>query len=90
MAKRISHKNVGEIFKVRFTGETTDKECFEEHMLIGYHSPTGDRKDDTADFREVLDCENLQVKLAALPWTAYRSNGRWVYGSSADVLVVVD
>lgn len=85
MAKRISHKNVGEVFEVRFTGDGFT----EKHMLVGYHSPTADRNDDTADFREVLEDENFQTKLSETLWTAYRFNGRWCYGTSADILVVL-
>ncbi len=84
MAKRISHKNVGEAFELRFTsdGSTT------KHMLVGYHSPTGDRKDDTADFREVISQEVYSIELGSM-WSAYRFNGRWCYGTSADILVVI-
>lgn len=86
MAKRISHKNVGEIFEVRFTGETPVDT--EKHMLVGYHSPTEDKAQDTADFREVKEDTGMELKLGDM-WTAYRFHGRWCYGTSADVLVVV-
>jgi hypothetical protein len=85
MAKRISHKNVGEVFEVRFEEDALT----EKHMLVGYHSPTADKSQDTADFRAVDENGIPRTDTYGVMWTAYRFNGRWCYGTSADILVVV-
>jgi hypothetical protein len=82
MAKRISHKNVGQIFRLRFTGDGSE----EYHTLLSFYQDHKDPQNNTATFQQI-DME--EDDLLGWKWDAYRFKGRWVYGSSADVLVVV-
>jgi hypothetical protein len=78
MAKRISTKNVGETF----------------HLLLDKNPRMGRREEITAtllriegegdDKRAVFSDEQIGE------WEAYRYNGRWAYGSSAEPLRVIE
>ena len=81
MAKRISHKNVGDFFQLRF------RHGSEKHQLVGFYSPTGEKEQNTAAFREII-LESEDGLVLGTTWTAYRFHGRWCYGTSADILVV--
>lgn len=78
MAKRISHANVGEVFNLLFTGEGKT----EKWVLSSFHGYTNVPETWAAEFR----AHSLTPGIYGTSFTAYRSKGRWVYGSSAEVL----
>ncbi len=82
MAKRISHKNVGEVFKLRFTGEGKT----EKHQLTSFHGFVNVPDTWTATFTPM----SMTPGVYGTSFQAYRFKGRWVYGSSAEILVVVE
>lgn len=73
MAKRISPKNVGQQFNLRFVGSPGTSE-FDTNELIKVE---GEGDNMRATFRASFG-----------DWEAYRWNGAWRYGSSADRLTV--
>lgn len=81
MAKRISHKNVGEVFSLRFTGDGS----VEKHQLTSFNGFTN--VPDT--WRATFTPMSMIPGVYGTSFEAYRFKGRWVYGSSADILVVV-
>jgi hypothetical protein len=78
MAKRISHKNVGEIFELKF-GDATKTEKWQ---LTGFHGVQNALDSCTANFTR----HSLNPGEYGQTFQAYRFKGRWVYGSSAEVL----
>lgn len=78
MAKRISDKNIGSIFTLYFTGNKSEG----EHMLIYFHGNPQDLENCRVTFRSIEEGNEGEE----FEWEAYRFNGRWVYGSSAEVL----
>jgi hypothetical protein len=79
MAKRISHKNVGEVFDLRFEGEYG---LPEKWQLMSFNGVQNALETCTATFQRV----SLKPGEYGQTFQAYRNKGRWVYGSSADVL----
>jgi hypothetical protein len=78
MAKRISSKNVGQMFDLKFVGMMGNATHEETNELV-----------------EVID-EGTESARAVFrfahsdsTWEAYRFNGRWAYGSSAEPLRVI-
>lgn len=80
MGKRISHNNVGEVFNLVFTGESTTKT--EKWQLTGFHGVKNALDSCTANFSRVSNVPGEYGQT----FQAYRHKGRWVYGSSAEVL----
>jgi len=77
MAKRISSKNVGQMFELlldknRAMGQPETIEC----KLLRIEGEGEDK-------RAIFDDEAIGE------WSAYRYNGRWAYGSSAEPLRVI-
>ena len=84
MAKRISHKNVGEVFHLVFTGENATKS--EKWQLTSFHGFANVLEACTANFTRV----SMNPGEYGQTFQAYRFKGRWVYGSSAEILRSVD
>lgn len=78
MAKRISHNNVGEVFTLLFTGENK-KEKFYLSSFNGFVNAS-----DT--WRATFTAASLTPGVYGTSFEAYRVKGRWVYGSSAEIL----
>lgn len=76
MAKRISTKNVGQTFDLKLHGSMGNSDYELEDVLLV--KVEGEGEDRRATFSE-----------NGFEWEAYRFNGRWSYGSSADYLSVV-
>lgn len=82
MAKRISHNNVGEVFTLLFTGEGK-KEKFQLNSFHGFTNAP-------ETWRATFSAASLTPGVYGTSFEAYRLKGRWVYGSSAEVLRSVD
>lgn len=82
MAKRISHKNVGEVFKLHFTGENKT----EKFQLTSFNGFANVSDTWTANF----SAASMTPGVYGTSFQAYRFKGRWVYGSSAEILKVVE
>jgi hypothetical protein len=82
MAKRISHKNIGEVFKLHFTGENKT----EKYQLVSFKGFSN--VPDT--WHAVFTPMSMTPGVYGTSFEAYRFKGRWCYGSSADVLRSVD
>jgi len=77
MAKRISTKNVGEIFELHFHGGM-NQDRWDFYRLIKVEGKGDDAR---ATFQDLEPNETFE-------WEAYRFNGHWAYGSSANRLSV--
>jgi hypothetical protein len=77
MAKRISKKNEGQLFHLRFNSPYNPYEMKDVKLLEVFK---GDRDEERARFEDPEIGE----------WEAYKYNGRWAYGSSADRLSVIE
>lgn len=74
-AKRISAANVGRVLHLAFHSPHAPTD--EDHTLVKLEGKGDDAR---ATFRDVSGME----------WQAYRFNGRWAYGSSANRLQVLE
>ena len=74
MAKRISPKNIGHMFELRFHGTHPSEDRWDFYTLIKFE---GEGEDARATFKD----EHIE-------WEAYRFAGHWAYGSSGDRLSV--
>lgn len=83
MAKRISHKNVGEVFNLLFTAEGRPAEKWQ---LVSFNGVQNALESCTANFTRVSNVPGEYGQT----FQAYRYNGRWCYGTSADILRSVD
>lgn len=79
MAKRIAHTNVGEVFKLRFEGEYG---LPQEWQLMSFNGVKNALESCTANFQRVSNVPGEYGQT----FQAYRCKGRWVYGSSAELL----
>lgn len=79
MAKRISHNNVGEVFELCFTGEGTKTEKWQLVSFNGFQNVPD-------SWRATFRAASLTPGVYGTSFEAYRSKGRWVYGSSAELL----
>lgn len=79
MAKRISKKNEGQLFHLKFHSSSGNSGYEMENVKL-LEVFTGDRNEERARFEDSEIGE----------WEAYRFNGRWAYGSSADRLSVIE
>lgn len=80
MAQRISHNGVGHIYNLMFTGESTSKT--EKWMLTSFSGPVNVPESWRASFQRV----SMNPGEYGQTFEAYRHKGRWVYGSSAEIL----